>query len=93
MNKKELTKTLAQSTGSSANEAAHFLHAFLNTVEQELRSGGEVSIAGFYKFEVSARSARVGTNPQTGHRIKIFDSRTPRFSAGKSLKDSIKAAG
>lgn len=93
MNKKELTKTLAQRTGSLANEAAHFLDAFLNTVEQELRSGGEVSIAGFGKFDVSERNARAGTNPQTGQRMKISASRTPKFSAGKSLKDSIKAAG
>jgi DNA-binding protein HU-beta len=32
----------------------------------------------------------MGRNPQTGEAIKIKASKTPKFSAGKALKDAVK---
>jgi DNA-binding protein HU-beta len=39
---------------------------------------------------VAERKARKGRNPQTGKEIKIPASKSPRFTAGKALKDSLK---
>ena len=35
------------------------------------------------------RAAREGRNPQTGETMKIAASKSPKFKAGKALKDSI----
>ena len=43
----------------------------------------------FGTFEVSERAAREGRNPQTGEAMTIAASKTPKFKAGKALKDSI----
>ncbi len=48
-----------------------------------------VQVIGFGTFEVKARGARKGRNPQTGKEITIPASKTPVFKAGKGLKDSV----
>ena len=44
---------------------------------------------GFGTFEVAKRAARKGKNPQTGEAIKIAASKSPKFKAGKALKDLV----
>jgi DNA-binding protein HU-beta len=48
-----------------------------------------VAITGFGKFSVAKRGARTGRNPQTGAPLKIKASRSPRFSAGATLKQAV----
>ena len=45
---------------------------------------------GFGSFKVVKRTARKGRNPRTGAVLKIRAHKTPRFTAGKSLKDLLK---
>lgn len=89
MNKGELVEKLAAESGSSKSEAQSHLDAILSVIEDELKSGGEVNITGFGKFSVAERQAREGVNPQTGEKIQIKASRTPKFSAGNALKKSV----
>jgi DNA-binding protein HU-beta len=49
-----------------------------------------VTVAGFGKFHVSERRARLGVNPRTGERIQIAATRVPRFTAGSGLKSAVK---
>ena len=42
-------------------------------------------------FEVSERAERTGRNPQTGKEMVIPASKSPKFKAGKALKDMINA--
>jgi len=48
-----------------------------------------VAIAGFGTFQISARAARQGRNPQTGATIQIKASKNVRFKAGKQLKEAV----
>lgn len=89
MNKGELVEKVAAETSSSKAEAQNHVDAILSVIEDELKSGGEVNITGFGKFSVSERPAREGVNPQTGEKMQIKASRTPKFSAGNALKKSI----
>lgn len=89
MNKADLVQKVAAETGGSKTEASRYLEAILSVVEEELKSGGEVNIIGFGKFKVNERAARMGVNPQTGEKMQIKSSRTPSFSAGNALKDSL----
>lgn len=90
MTKQEFVDQVADRAGLSKKDASDAVDAFLDTVEDALKRGSEVSFSGFGKFSVSQRSAREGRNPATGERIQIAASRVPRFSAGAGLKKAVK---
>lgn len=90
MNKTELVAAVAEQAELSKKDAEKALKAFSNVVAEELKKGGKVQLVGFGTFEVSERAARTGRNPQTGETIQIAASKTPKFKAGKALRDYIK---
>ena len=89
MNKAELVAAMAEQAGLSKKDAEAALKAFTDVVSDELKNGGKVQLVGFGTFEVSERAAREGRNPQTGEAMTIAASKTPKFKAGKALKDSL----
>lgn len=89
MNKQELVAAVAEKAELSKKDAEKALKAFTDTVAEELKKGEKIQIVGFGTFEVSERAAREGRNPQTGESMEIKASRTPKFKAGKALKDSL----
>ena len=89
MTKQEFVDQVADRAELSKKDAASAVDAFLDTVEDALKRGSEVSFSGFGKFSVSARSAREGRNPATGERIQIAASNVPRFTAGAGLKKAV----
>jgi DNA-binding protein HU-beta len=90
MNKTELIQKMADEANGSKSEAQRFFDAFTEVVTSELKKGEEVQITGFGKFYVQERAAREGINPQTQEKMRIPASKVPKFTAGNSLKDSIK---
>ena len=90
MTKQEFVDQVANSSGLGKSEAGKAVDAVLDTIQETLSRGGEVSFTGFGKFTVADRGARQGVNPQTGERIQIAASRVPRFSAGSALKTAVK---
>ena len=89
MNKSELVEAMAKDSGLSKADSARALDSFLTAVEKTLKKGDDVAITGFGKFSVAKRGARTGRNPQTGAALKIRASKSPRFSAGASLKQAV----
>ena len=89
MNKMELVAAMAESAGITKAAAAKALDAFTKVVTGTLKKGDTVTLIGFGSFYVGERSARNGRNPRTGAVIKIPASKTPKFRAGKTLKDAI----
>ena len=89
MNKTELVAAIAEKTELSRKDAEKALKAFTEVVEEELKKGEKIQLVGFGTFEVSERAAREGRNPQTGETMKIAASKSPKFKAGKALKDAI----
>ena len=87
MNKTELVAAMAEQTQLSKKDTEAALKAFVDVVAAELKNGGKVQLVGFGTFEVSERAAREGRNPQTGASMQIKASKTPKFKAGKALKD------
>ena len=65
--------------------------AFTDVVSEELVNGGKIQLVGFGTFEVSERAAREGRNPKSGEVMNIPASKTPKFKAGKALKDMVNA--
>ena len=89
MNKTELIAAIAEKTELSRKDAEKALTAFTEVVEEELKKGEKIQLVGFGTFEVSERAAREGRNPQTGETMQIAASKSPKFKAGKALKDAI----
>ncbi len=89
MNKAELIAALAEKTGFTKKDSEKAIKAFTEIVTEELKKGGKVQVVGFGTFEVSERAARDGRNPRTGETMPIKASRTPKFKAGKALKDQV----
>ena len=89
MNKPELVAAMAEQTNLSKKDAEAALKAFVDVVSEELKKGEKVQLVGFGTFEVSERAAREGRNPQTGETMEIKASKTPKFKAGKALKDMM----
>ena len=89
MNKTELIAAVAEKAEISKKDSEKALKAFIDVVTDELKVGGKIQLVGFGTFEVSERAAREGRNPQTGEKMTIEASKSPKFKAGKALKDVI----
>ena len=90
MNKTGLIAAISEKTGLTKKDSEKALVAFVEAVEETLKSGDKVQLVGFGTFEVRQRAAREGKNPQTGEAIKIEASKVPAFKAGQAFKDSLK---
>ena len=91
MNKTELIAAIAENAEISKKDAEKALKAFTDVVAAELVKGEKIQLVGFGTFEVSERAAREGRNPKTGESMKIEACKTPKFKAGKALKDLVNA--
>ena len=91
MNRTELVAAMAEKTQLSKKDAEAALKAFVDVVSEEMKKGEKVQLVGFGTFEVSDTAAREGRNPQTGEAMTIAASKTPKFKAGKALKDLVNA--
>ena len=90
MNKTDLIKNVStQIEGATQKDVAVIVDTVLETIVNTVASGEKVSLAGFGNFEVAERAARTGRNPQTGEEMTIAASKSPKFKAGKALKDAL----
>lgn len=89
MNKSELIDQIASSADMSKAAAGRALDATVSAVKAALKKGDMVTLVGFGSFYVGKRAARNGRNPRTGATIKIKAAKTPKFRAGKALKDAV----
>ena len=89
MNKTELIAAMAEKSELSKKDAEKALTAFVDAVSDALKEGDKVQLVGFGTFEVKARAARTGINPQTKEPVEIKASKAPAFKPGKALKDAL----
>ncbi len=91
MNKKELVAAVAKKAELKKVDAEKAVEAFTEVVAETLKAGDKVQLVGFGTFEVAERPEREGRNPKSGETMIIAASKSPKFKAGKALKDEIKA--
>lgn len=89
MNKSELIDAIAKDADMSKAAAGRALDAAVAAVKGALKKGDMVTLVGFGTFYVGKRAARNGRNPRTGATINIKAAQTPKFRAGKALKDAV----
>ena len=91
MNKAELVSKLAEKFSLPKKQVEEVIEGFTDLVVEELKRGGEVTIAGFGAFSARQRAGRMGVNPQNPtEKIQIPPVTVPKFKAGKGLKDALK---
>jgi DNA-binding protein HU-beta len=91
MNKKQLVDRVATATGHSSGQTRETLEAILNEIQQELVSGGKVSLTDFGVFSLDYSGSGDGHNPRTGESFHIYRAK-PVFRAGKLLRESVSEA-
>jgi DNA-binding protein HU-beta len=89
MNQSELIEKVAQATELNQKAAERAVKAIVNAILDSLVAGEAVRVSGLGTFNVAARAAREGRNPQSGETIKIAASKAVRFHAGKTVKDAL----
>ena len=89
MTKTELISKVAKEAKITKTAAAKVIDSITENITKNLKKGGRVSLTGFGTFTVAKRKARTGRNPRTGETIKIRAAKTPKFTAGKALKEAI----
>lgn len=92
MTKAELVTAVANKTDLTKKNSEAALAAVLESITEALENGERVVLVGFGTFEVRARAARTGINPQTKKKIKIPAAKVPAFKAGRALKDAVAKA-
>jgi DNA-binding protein HU-beta len=90
MTKSEIISEVAAKTGMTKKDSDTAVNAVFDAIVSALSSGDKVQIVGFGTFEVKTRAEHVGRNPYTGESMTIPESKHVSFSAGKTLKESVK---
>jgi len=75
--------------GLSRKESADVVERLIGTMKKVLLTGEKVQISGFGCFEVVARQARKGRNPQTGDVIAIDSRHSLDFRPSKILVETL----
>jgi DNA-binding protein HU-beta len=89
MTKEDLVKKAAEDASISKADAAKALESILDSIAETLSKGEKISFVGFGTFSVSVRAARQGRNPATKEIISIPETKVPKFTSGKKLKDAV----
>jgi len=90
MNKSQLVDYIADQVGCTKVDAEKMVEAFMQAVTETLKKEDSVALTGFGAFSVTHRKARVARNPKTGAAVQVPARKTPKFKAGKKLKEAVR---
>jgi DNA-binding protein HU-beta len=91
MNRDTLVKEMAKNSKLTQKESKLALEAFVEVVQETLKKGEKVLVAGLGQFVCRDRAERQGVNPKTSEKITIAARKVPAFKASKTLKEAVKA--
>lgn len=60
-------------------------------IAKALACGDRVEIRDFGAFVVKVRQPKIARNPRSGHAVSVPAKATPRFRAGKRMRDVVNA--
>ena len=91
INKELLVEMVANKVGQTKKEVELVVDSVVEVITDALHQDRKLTIAGFGTFKVTHRDSREGINPQTKERITIPAVNTPKFTAGKRLKEAVRS--
>jgi DNA-binding protein HU-beta len=91
MNKADIISELSKRTNITKKNIELIIENLVDILINNLKSGINITIAGFGSFISKTRHARAGVNPRNPkERIQIPEVRIAKFKTGKRLKDALK---
>jgi len=85
MNKGDLIKELARSTGRKQKDCKELVEAVLELLQKTIRAQEDVILSGFGTFKLKHKQARTAKNPSTGEAIEVPEKFVPVFSPAKAF--------
>ena len=93
LNKQDIINKVAEVDGVETKAAAkRAVDTVIETIIDSVANGDGSAITGFGSFVPVDKAAREGVNPATKEKIKIPAATVPKFKAGKTFKETVKAA-
>lgn len=89
MNKAELIDMVAERAGHTKKDTTKILDTLFDTLKERLYQEDDISIAGFGKFGIRKRDARVARNPKTGEDVNVGAKNVCFFHPAAALKEYI----
>lgn len=89
MTKADLIEKIQGVSGLTLKESAELFDSVMEVVKATLERGETVKISRFGSFEVRAKNARRGRDPQTGRELTIAPRRILSFRPSATLKQVI----
>jgi nucleoid DNA-binding protein len=89
MNRNNLIDQIAETTGSSKQDAEQIVDAVLGQIAEALRNGEKVELRGFGSFQVRGKKERQGRNPRTGETMTIPAKKVAVFKPSKDLTERV----
>jgi integration host factor subunit alpha len=91
LTKAEIVERVRDVTGLSWVESGEVLELVLETMKDTLEAGESIKVSGFGTFQVRAKAARRGRNPQTSATITIPKRTVLTFKPSHLLRDALQA--
>ena len=76
-------------TTLTKKEARKAVETILRIIKSSLENGDDVLLSGFGKFNVKAKSARKGRNPQTGESVMLAARKVVTFKPSGKLREKV----
>lgn len=91
MTKADIAALVAEK-GLTKKQAMEAVEATLDIIKKALHDSEKIQLVGFGSFQVRAKRARKGRNPQTGSEITITARKVLKFKPGKALHQVVNAS-
>lgn len=85
----KVTQQISKSAEVSKKATGEIIDLAVAEIAKAIKKEKRFSYPGFGTFNVRARKARKGRNPQTGEEISIKASKTVAFKPAPELKDKL----
>lgn len=89
LTKEAIINSIYNQVGLSKSQSRIVVEKLLEIIKETLKSGEDILISGFGKFEVKEKSARRGRNPQTTEDLQLRARRVVVFKTSGVLRNSI----
>jgi integration host factor subunit alpha len=89
LTKADLADAIYASVDVDKQKAAQIVEDYIELIKESLDKDAKVMLSGFGCWEVKAKPARKGRNPQTRETITLRARRVVRFKASQLLKRAI----
>lgn len=89
LTKAEIVESIYEKTDKNRNDVKNIVEKLLSIMKQSLKKEQALLISGFGKFEVYAKKARKGRNPQTEEAITLSPRKVVVFRLSRKFRDEL----